>query len=142
MLSRDGLETVPFELLREAWNEYTFSDNVVVRLRVILTTILQRHEFGPMTFETKNVTVVSAPENLRGEPGEIEQGADLDVPKWECPILIRQEKWNEYSVAGGERLVKIIFIAHRALRLENAFDRFGQPIYFVEGKTLIKAFNE
>jgi len=141
VLSLNGLETVPFEILQEAWNEYIFSDNVVVRLRLILTTVLRHHEFGPMTFETKTVTVVSAPENLRGEPGEIEQGTYLDAPKWECPILIRQEKWNEYTLAGGERLIKIIFIANRALRLENAFDKFGQPIYSVDGKPLIKIFD-
>jgi len=142
MLSRDGLQSVPFDLLHEAWNEYTFSDNVIVRLRLILMAVLQRYEFGPMTFETKKVTVVSAPENLRGNPGEFEQDANLDVPRWECPILIRQEKWNEYSLAGGELISKIIFIANKAFKFENAFDKYGQPVYYMDGKILIKVYEK
>jgi hypothetical protein len=138
MLSRDGLESVPFDLLREAWNEYTFSDNAVVRLRLILAAVMQRYEFGPMSFETKKVTTVSAPENLRGPPGEFEQDTDLELPRWQCPILIRQENWNEYSLAGGENHCKIIFIANRAYKLENAFDKYGQPVYYIDGKILIK----
>jgi hypothetical protein len=142
MSSRGGLQTVSFEPIRESWNEYIFSDSVTVRLRLILTTIVQKYDFGPLTFETQNVTVVSAPESLRGSPGNSEQGLDQDGPRWECPILIREEKWNEYSISNGDHFVKIIFIANRAFKIGNAFDKFGQPVYFIEGKPLVKVFDK
>jgi len=136
---RGGLRSVPFELLREQWNEYVFSDQVLVRTRLILIALMQMHDLGPLTFQTERVTSVSAPDHLRGWPGEYEQGSDRSGgAKWECPILLRYERWNEYSLADGSKKLKIIFVAKKAIKLMNAFDKNGQPIYVIEGKPLIK----
>jgi hypothetical protein len=134
-----GLRSVPFELLREQWNEYVFSDEALVRTRLILIALMQIHDLGPLTFQTERVTTVSAPDHLRGRPGEYEQGSDRSgEAKWECPILLRYERWNEYSLTDGSKKLKIIFVAKKAFKLINAFDKNGQPIYIIEGKPLIK----
>jgi hypothetical protein len=138
LIQRDGLQTIPFDLLEEAWNEYIFSDNVVVRTRTILTTVTADGQFGDLNFHTENVTAVSAPNALKSNPGDFEQGSAPNLPRWECIILLRNEKWNRYSIDGGARGVRIIFIANRAFKIMNAFDKFGQPIYNIEGRTLIK----
>lgn len=142
MARPDGPQVVPFDLVREAWNEYTFSDHVIVKIRLILTAVLQEYDYGPLSFETKKVTSVSAPDDLRGVPGEFEQGSNENVPRFECPILLRDERWNEYSLRGDSRLVKIVFVASRAFRLLRAFDKFGQPVYCVDGRPLIKSFED
>ncbi len=136
---RGGLRSVPFELLQEQWNEYVFSDQVVVRTRLILIMVMQEYELGPLTFQTERATAVSAPDHLRGHPGEYEQGNDMSgETKWECPILLRYERWNEYSLADDTSRVRIIFVAKKAFRLVNAFDKNGQPVYMIDGKPLIK----
>jgi len=142
MARLDGPQAVPFDLVREAWNEYIFSDHVTVRIRLILTSVLQESEYGRLSFETKKVTSVSAPDDLRGTPDEFEQGSDGNVPRFECPILLRDEKWNEYYLKENSRSVKIIFVASKAFRLLKAYDHFGQPIYCVDGRPLIKFFDE
>jgi hypothetical protein len=142
MIRRDGAGTIPFNLLREAWNEYVFSDNVIVRIRLILTAVIEENRFGPLSFHNEKVTTVLAPEDLKGTPGEFVQGSYQGVPRWECPILLRYEKWNEYSLDGGACFAKIIFVANRAFRLMNAFDKFGEPVYCVEGKPLIRVFEK
>jgi hypothetical protein len=139
---RGGLQSVPFELLQERWNEYIFSDQVVVRTRLILIAVMQERELGPLTFQTERATTVSAPEYLRGSPGKHEQGNEEDEGvKWECPILLRYERWNDYSLADGTKRLRIIFVAKTAFKLMNAFDNNGQPIYIIDGKPLIKVDN-
>jgi hypothetical protein len=139
---RGGLRSVPFDLIQEQWNEYIFSDQVVVRTRLILITVTQEYELGPLTFQTERATTVSAPDHLRGSPGEHQQGNNVcGEAKWECPILLRYERWNEYSLADDTRRLRMIFMAMRAFKLTNAFDKNGQPIYMIEGKPLIKVDN-
>jgi len=136
---RGGLQSVPFELLQEQWNEYIFSDQVVVSTRLILTMVMHKYNLGPLTLQTERATTVSAPDYLRGFPGEYKQGDDVNGrAKWESPILLRYERWNEYSLADGTRKLRMIFIARRAFKLMDTFDKNGQPIYIIEGKPLIK----
>jgi len=136
---RDGPQSVPFELLREQWNEYIFSDQVVVRTRLILIMVMREYNLGPLTFQTQRATTVSAPDYRRGIPGEFEQGDDGNKgAKWECPILLRYERWNEYSLADGTSRLRMIFMARKAFKLIDAFDKNGQPVYIIEGKPLIK----
>ena len=117
------VQSVPFELLREAWNEYVFSDQVLVRARLILTSVFQEFEFGPLYFQLDKVTTVSAPEELKGSPGVFEQGSVCNGPRWECQILLRDERWNEYSLADGTYFAKMIFVANKVFRRASAYDR-------------------
>lgn len=139
---RGGPQLVPFDILEEAWNEYTFSDGVVVRTRLILTAVSQIYELGPFTFDFEQVTTVMAPPVLTSAPGEFEQGADLSMPESECQALLRSEKWNRYSIGQSERVARIIFIEHRSYKLLNAFDKYGQPVYRIEGKPLVKIYDQ
>jgi len=138
LIHKSGREWVPFELLQEVWNEYIFSDNVTVRTRLILTTVLREYDLGPLSIYTEKVTTVSAPEELKGAPGNFEQGFELHVPRWECAILLRNEKWNEYSLEGGVSRARILFAANKAYRMQNAYDQFGQPVYYLDGSTLVR----
>lgn len=134
-----GPESVLFELLREQWNEYTFSDHVVVRTKLVLRGVLREFEFGALAFDFEKVTTVSAPEMLRGEQSQFIQGTyPGKVPRFECPILLRDEKWNECSLGEETKIAKFIFLASKAFKLADAYDNFGQPIYVIEGKPLIK----
>jgi hypothetical protein len=136
---RGGLQSVPFELLQEQWNEYIFSDQIVVKTRLILTMVMHEYNLGPLTLQTERATTVSAPGYLQGSPGEYKQGDNVNGrAKWECPILLRYERWNEYSLADGTRKLRMIFMARKAFKLMDAFDKNGQPIYLIEGKPLIK----
>lgn len=99
---------------------------------------MQEFEFGPLNFQLDKVTTVSAPEELKGTPGVFEQGSVCSGPRWECQIQLRDERWNEYSLADGTYFAKIIFVANKVFRRASAYDRFGQPVYLVEGKPLIK----
>jgi hypothetical protein len=135
--ARSGPQYVSFIMVSEAWNEYTFSDSVVVKTRLILTSVLRENEFSPFAFEFEKKTIVSAPDSLRGEPGNFDQGSDSGSTRWESPILLRDERWNEYTLENESIPVKIIFIADRAYRVAGAFDKYGQPVYCVEGKTVI-----
>jgi hypothetical protein len=125
-------------MVSEAWNEYTFSDSVVVKTRLILTSVLRENEFSPFAFEFEKKTIVSAPDFLRGEPGNFDQGSDSGSTRWESPILLRDERWNEYTLQDESIPVKIIFIADKAYRVADAFDKYGQPVYCIEGETVIK----
>ena len=37
MNTKSGGRSVPYDLVKEQWNEYVFSDQTVVRVRLILT---------------------------------------------------------------------------------------------------------
>jgi hypothetical protein len=63
------------------------------------------------------------------------------VPKWQCNILLHDERWNEYAIEDGSRIVRMIFVAQKALKLLNAYDKFGQPVYRIEGKPLIRVIS-
>ncbi|MDA4112193.1 MAG: hypothetical protein OK439_06605, partial [Thaumarchaeota archaeon] len=68
MSTSSGVRSVPYELLKEQWNEYVFSDQIVVRVRLILTNVLQDYEFGPYRIMTQKLTSVSAPNYLQRSP--------------------------------------------------------------------------
>ena len=137
---RDGLHSIPFQLLDQQCNDYIFSDQVVVKVKLILISISRQSEFAPLVFDIRTETSVAAPDYLRGTPGEFEQGNCRNgEPRWECPILARVERWNLYSAEDEEaRDLKVIFRAAKSFKLTNAFDKDGQPIYEIQGKAVIK----
>ncbi len=138
MSPKRGGRTVPYELVKEQWNEYVFSDQTVVLVRLILTGVTQDHELGPYNVSTQKMTLVSAPEYLLEAPGKHRQGACLDgCVKWKTSPLLREERWNEYSLDDPAQILKIIFMEESASRVMDAYDATGQPVYVIEGRSFV-----
>jgi hypothetical protein len=136
MSVQSGGRSIPFELLREQWNEYVFSDQTVVRVRLILTHVFQEYELGPYRVLTQKLTLVTAPSQR--EPGKHVQGVCSDgCVKWETQPLLRDERWNEYSIPESSLVLRILFLQKQASKIIDRYDETGQPIYVIEGKSLI-----
>ena len=138
MSVKSGGRAVPYELLKEQWNEYVFSDQTVVRVRIILTNVYQDFEFGPYRVLTQKMTLVSAPSYLQRTPGRHLQGVCSDgCVRWETQPLLRDERWNEYQLEESSLVLKIIFMEKSSSKIMDRYDDTGQPIYVIEGKSLI-----
>ena len=74
-MSKSGGRSIPYELLKEQWNEYVFSDQTVVRVRLILTHVFQDYELGPYRVLTQKMTLVSAPDASAEVSGESSAGS-------------------------------------------------------------------
>jgi len=139
MSTKSGVRSVQYELVREHWNEYVFSDQIVVRVRLILTNVLQDHELGPYRVMTQKLTFVSAPDYLRKAPGSHRQGlCEEGCVRWKTIPLLRDERWNEYSLSDKSQVLKIIFIEDNSSKIMDEYDDTGQPVYVIEGHPLIK----
>ena len=133
-----GGRTVPFELVKEQWNEYVFSDQTIVRVRLILTNVTQQQELGPYIVSTQKMTLVSSPGSLRIAPGKHRQGVCQDgCVKWKTTPLLRDERWNEYTLDDGAQVLKVLFMEENSARVMDQYDEAGQPVYVIEGRSLV-----
>jgi hypothetical protein len=129
--------SVPYDLVKEQWNEYVFSDQTVVRVRLILTSVIQDHELGPYKISTQKMTLVSAPDHLQKAPGKHRQSTCQDgCVKWKTTPLLRDERWNEYHLENAQ-VLKILFMEENSSKVMDEYDETGQPVYVVEGRSVI-----
>src|SRR5580704_2556288 len=118
MSVKSGGRAVPYELLKEQWNEYVFSDHTVVRVRLILTHVFQEFVLGPYRILTQKMTLVSAPDYLQKSPGNHPQGVCNDgCVRWETQPLLRDERRNEYTLEDTSLILKIIFMEKSSSRI-------------------------
>jgi hypothetical protein len=138
MSPKSGGRTVPYDLVKEQWNEYVFSDQTIVRVRLILTNVFQEFELGPYRVLTQKMTLVSAPNYPQGSPGIHRQGVCQDgCVRWKTTPLLRDERWNEYNLSDDSQVLRILFKEEESYKIMDEYDDTGQPVYVVEGRTLL-----
>lgn len=62
------------------------------------------------------------------------QGKQVDGV--ELDFKARKEEWNEYEVSDGT-IIRMKLVATNIVRLENQYDRDGNPIYTVKSSNVL-----
>ncbi|MDA4131153.1 MAG: hypothetical protein OK457_10320, partial [Thaumarchaeota archaeon] len=72
-----------------------------------------------------------------GAPGIHRQGICQDgCVRWKTTPLLRDERWNEYSLSEDSQVLRILFKEEESYKIMDEYDDTGQPVYVVEGRTL------
>lgn len=132
---------VPFEILEERWNEYSFSDGTIIRFRVILIRIAKAKgtPVGQYDITSNNLTSVVAPPSERGQPSSSPLTAEeiQNADKFEVKAITTEEHWNVYRLIPTDDIIKVKYIATMFYRLKDKYDQFGEPMYLVAGGPII-----
>ena len=143
-LNLSKLKEVPFEPVKEPWNEYKLKDGTTLKFRLIAIKFFDTGEIDPLTKCPNYIVgfqnIVSVISEERGQP----TGPSIDISKIpdnakeevEVDKALRED-WNVYRVNGKYRYeVKPIIIA--VYKLKGYFDQAGYPVYHVRSQNISK----
>jgi len=133
-----------FDVIREPWNMYELRDGSILKTKHILTGVRKYEKEGgrrkgyDIRGQTINITHY-VPEDMKGPPSEkpyTPEELKSSIVEEDMGYTTLMEEWNEYAIEDGAK----IRIKHTVSRVSktNKYNGDGEPIYLVEGDTLIK----
>jgi len=131
---------IPFELVEEHWNEYSFSDGTIILFRTIVIRIARRKgsPAGQYDITTNNIATIMAPPTERGQPSPLMTPDEIQsAEKFEVRPITTEEHWNVYRLRTTDEMIKVKYVASNFYKVKGKFDQFGEPVYLVVGGPLV-----
>jgi len=132
-----------FRTIREEWMNIQLEDGTIIRFKSVLVRVFETGRTDPITgepiysVEGQNIVVARAPDELRGEPSDfIPPIPELAKKKKPIEVGIKGitgDEWNEYELETGKK-IKTKAIISKVLRIDDYYDRYGNPIYIVQSQ--------
>lgn len=135
---------VEFTVQKEQWGSVEVEEDVVVRVRSVLTKLqkLPPEAGQPPGFATNAqvMMAVDAPFKLRKQPTlpppTQEQVASAE--RVEVTWRALDEPWNEYIFDdSGPKLLKMKLVVSGVMRLQDLYDQWGAPFYQLSHTTVV-----
>lgn len=128
---------IEFEIVKENWNHYVFTDGSKLRARILLTRVFQdKNDSNLYLFEfSPPILVVSCPDNMKGEKNNEPKPQEYEgIPTVQVEIQGNPEEyWNDYSLKDSAQAIKIKYTIAGIKKAKNRFDQNGCPFYFITG---------
>ena len=142
-LNLSKLKEVPFEPVKEPWNEYKLKDGTILRFRIIAVKFFDTGEVDPLTkcpnyiVAFQNIlSVISEERGQPTKPVDISEIPDSAKEEVELDQTLREE-WNIYIVDKKYKYqVKPVIIS--VYKFKGYFDPAGYPIYNVRSQNINK----
>ena len=134
-------DIVPFEIIREGWNEYRVADETLLRVRIVLCKVkrVPTHHPGERSFNfefSQPVLSPQAPRSLRGDPSKpLPSPNQMEEHIVAKGLSFRRltETENRYRAADGQTI--ILRIIPTSINRTDLHDGNGDPIYLVNSQT-------
>lgn len=145
------LKQLSFDIQKEVWNKYELEENADLRIRIVLTKVLQRNtDEKPVESDYigEGTTIISIIPGdgykLYGKPQTRPYTADEISSAKQVEIEWRtiSEDWNVYKLMDGKTFrTKLVVASIR--RLEDRYDQYGVPMYITNSSVVfsISGFN-
>lgn len=145
-------EDLDFEVRQEVWNIYELEDGSTIRLRAVLIKVLKSRKLPPpppgappgakgigLNLSINNLLSVKSPIRLKGKPTKpIDPRQMPKLPKTEVKFNPFYEDWNIYLLKDGTEL-RVKINVSKIERVEDKYDKFGNPMYNVQSVPAITA---
>lgn len=139
------LGLVPFEIVKEPWNEYVIKDDedVVLRGRLILSKMTRIRD--PTDQKRMGIQVAPhpiwtthSPPALRGKASEkLPHPAEIaENEKKQVEVETRKETWNVYRVAEDKAELRLRLVVGRVYRALGHYAVDGEPYYLVDSTVI------
>jgi hypothetical protein len=123
----DDLERPPVDFIvtREDWCRYDLSDNVILKVKVVLTRVFKQQ--GQLYCDFQPIYVILT--NERGNPDSNTKSVEelQSLAKEDVRFTAVSQDWNEYVVDDGTT-IRIQPIVTKVVKTSK-FDRNGFPVY-------------
>ncbi len=145
-------ELLPFEIVKEPWNDYVIKDEgqeAILRGRLVLAKIVRiidkdnPKRIG-IQIAPHQIWITHSPPALRGKPSP-KLPAPAEIPndqKKMVEVETRKENWSVYRLPVDNVDLRLRFVVTRVYRIPNVFAMDGEPYYIVESAGLSETLKE
>src|SRR5205809_1630134 len=142
---------VPFDIVKEPWNEYKIKDDedVILRGRFIVTKLVRIHDSeNPkrigLQMGSTPIWVTHSPSRMRGKPSERLPSINeiKEEQKKNLEVEIVKEDWNVYRIPEDKRTLRFRLIVARVFRVLGHYSSDEEPYYVVESTGLLEESKE
>lgn len=143
-MSQTQSTDIDFEIEKEVWNTYDLADGTRLKSRTVLFKLARSptEKAGEFAYNAAFQNLVSAfvhPRN-KGAPSarQYTEQEMATLPKEEVNFTTEYEDWNIYKLPDGSRLkTKLVVSSILKVKLEGAFNLFGEPLYVVNQTNIV-----